>query len=343
MMLKKCCILVIILLAGRTAFAQNTPPDTTLQPFDKSLLIDTSYDYDELFKDLDAFLDSILAPRSYWLGSVSFSNGYYNFGNSSLEQVQTSKKLTFSPTVGYYDKSGVGFTVTGYGVHDGSNLNLYQYSLTPSFDYLRNKRLATGISYSRYITRDSLSFYTSPLKNELYAYFTYRKWWLKPTVAVSYGWGSRSDYQQQEALITSLRLRPRGFTYINTTESVSDFSVLAILRHDFYWLDVLGKDDHIRLTPQLSFASGTQKFGFNQTSSTYATTIRTGNNVLFSSENVYLDNATKFMPQSLTFYLRGEYALKKFFVQPQFALDYYFPATSKNLTGIFSVNVGVMF
>lgn len=343
MMLKKCFILVIILLAGRFASAQNTPPDTTLKPFDKDLLIDTSYDYDALFRDLDSFLDSILAPRSYWLGSLSFSNGYYNFENNSLEQVQTSKKLTFSPTLGYYNKSGFGFTATGYGLQNGSNLNLYQYSLSPSYDYLKDKHLATGISYSRFITRDSLSFYTSPLKNELYGYFTWRKWWLKPTVAVSYGWGTRSDYQQQEAIITSLRLRPRGFTYINTTESVSDFSVIATLRHDFYWLEVLGKHDHIRLTPQLTFSSGTQKFGFNQSSSTYATTIRTGNNVLFSSENVYLDNATKFTPQSLTLYLRSEYALKQFFIQPQFALDYYFPATSKNLTGIFSLNMGFMF
>lgn len=39
---------------------------------------------------------------------------------------------------------------------------------------------------------------------------------------------------------------------------ISDFSIMATLRHDFYWLDVLTFKDHIRFTPQISFTSGTQ-------------------------------------------------------------------------------------
>src|SRR6185503_3607436 len=101
---------------------------------------------------------------------------------------------------------------------------------------------------------------------------------------------SRSDYQEREDLIQSLRLRPRGFTYINTKESISDFSVMFSVRHDFYWLDVFTYNDHIRFTPQIAFTSGTQKFGFNQTSNTYATTLRNDVNVLYSSENVYLSD-----------------------------------------------------
>jgi hypothetical protein len=155
-------------------------------------------------------------------------------------------------------------------------LNLYQTGLSPSFDYLKNKDLATGISYTRFFTKDSLPFYTTPIQNELYAYFTYRKWWFRPSLSLSYGWGSRTDYEQREELLQDLRLRRRGFTYINTTESVSDFSIMASVRHDFYWLDIFSNSDHIRLTPQVSFTSGTQKFGFNQSSSTYATLLRTG-------------------------------------------------------------------
>ena len=104
-------------------------------------------------------------------------------------------------------------------------------------------------------------------------------------VSISYGWGSRSDYTKREELIQSLRLRPRGYTFINNRESVSDFSVLASVRHDFYWLDVFTYDDHIRITPQLVFTSGSQKFGFNQTSTTYAQNIQTGSNVMYASGN----------------------------------------------------------
>jgi hypothetical protein len=162
-------------------------------------------------------------------------------------------------------------------------------------------------------------------------------------LALSYGWGSRNDYHEREELITDLRLRRRGFTYINTKETISDFSVMASVRHDFYWLDVLRYKDHVRFTPQLSFTSGTQKFGFNQSSSTYATSIRTGNNVLYNSDDVSLDDELKFQPLSLTFFLRGEYSLGKFFVQPQFAMDYYFPATDKHFNALFAITAGVIF
>ncbi|HYM94032.1 MAG TPA: hypothetical protein VET23_07825, partial [Chitinophagaceae bacterium] len=240
-------------------------------------------------------------------------------------------------------KSGWGFTANGNIVNDGNKFNFYQFSLTPSYDYLDNRDLATGFSYTRYFTKNSLPFYTSPLQNELYGYFTYRKWWFRPAISLNYGWGSRSSYNQREELIQSLRLRPSGYTYINSTESVGDFSITASVRHDFYWLDVFTYNDHIRITPQLAFTSGTQKFGFNQTSNTYAQTLRTAANILYSSENVYLDNRLDFQPLSLTMYLRGEYSIGKFFIQPQGAFDYYFPASSKNFSVLVSVNAGFMF
>jgi hypothetical protein len=124
---------------------------------------------------------------------------------------------------------------------------------------------------------------------------------------------------------------------------VSDFSLLLSVRHDFYWLDVIAFNDHIRFTPQITLTSGTQKFGFNQTSSTYATVVRTGSNVLYSTEEIYLDDQIKFQPLSLSLFLRGEYAIKKFFIQPQLALDYYFPAEKNNFATMFSLNLGFMF
>ena len=342
-MLKKWSIVLAFSVLAVVASAQTTPADTTIAPAHNDLVTDTTIDYDELFQDFEAFMDSILTPRSYFMPSLSVSRGYFNFTSKGNELLETTSKLTYSPMLTWYHKSGVGFSATGYTVNDDQNLNLYQVSLTPSFDYLQNRDLATGFSYTRFLSKDSLPFYTSPLRNEVYGYFTYRKWWMKPMLAVSYGWGSRSDYEEREDLIQSLRLRPRGYTYVNTTESVSDFTLMASVRHDFYWLDVFTYNDHIRFTPQISFTSGTQKFGFNQTSNTYGTSIRTATNVLYSSENIYLDDQLDFQPLSLTLYLRGEYSIGKFFVQPQFMLDYYFPATSKNLSNLFSVTMGMVF
>ncbi|MGQ0739892.1 MAG: hypothetical protein ACT4OJ_12610 [Bacteroidota bacterium] len=344
-MQKRWSILPALILLAVAAHSQSGRADTSVATIkEKDLaLIDTTIDYDELFQDFDAFMDSILSPHSYLLMSLSAGKGFYNFENKNNYQVTTSKKLTYSPTLGYYHKSGLGLTATGYIVDDGANMNFFQTGLTPSVDFLRNKKFATGFSYTKFFTRDSLPFYTTPIQNELYAYFTWRKWWVRPTLALSYGWGSRTDYEEREALIQDLRLRRRGFTYINTEETISDFSLMTSVRHDFYWLDVFTFKDHIRFTPQLTFTSGTQKFGFNQSSTTYASIIRSTSNVLYNTDSYYLDDELKFQPLSLTLYLRGEYSIGKFFFQPQFAFDYYFPATSKNFNSLFSVNAGFMF
>lgn len=342
-MLKKWSILLAFLMLVATAYSQSNSVDTAVSPLKDISVLDTTLNYDELFQDFDAFMDSILSPHSYFLTSLSMAKGYYNFERKNSSIIETSKKLTYSPTLGYYHKGGLGITGTGYIVDDGVNMNFYQTAITPSFDYLKNKNFATGLSYTKFFTKDSLPFYTTPLQNELYGYFTYRKWWVRPMIAMSYGWGSRTDYMQREELIQDLRLRRRGFTYINTEEKISDFSLIASVRHDFYWLDILTYRDHIRFTPQVTFTSGTQKFGFNQSSNTYATLIRNNSSVLYSTENVYLDDQLKFQPLSLTMSLRGEYCIGKFFVQPQLTMDYYFPATSNNFNAIFSINIGCMF
>jgi hypothetical protein len=333
-------ILPALLFSCSVAIGQVVKPDTTIK---EPPVIDTTLNYDELFQDFDAFMDSILSPHSYFLLSLSAGKGFYSFESKTNFEIITTRKVTYSPTMGYYHKSGAGLTATGYIVDDGNNFNFYQAGITPSFDYLENKRFATGISYTRYFTKDSLPFYTTPLQNELYAYFIYRKWWVRPMVALSYGWGSRSDVEERETLIEDLRLRRRGYIFINTKESIADFSLITSVRHDFYWLDVFTYRDHIRFTPQITFTSGTQKFGFNQSSNTYGTLIRNNSNVLYSTDNVFLDDRTNFQPLSLTLHLRGEYSIGKFFVQPQFAMDYYFPASDRHFNTLFSINAGLMF
>ncbi len=342
-MLKKWFISLAFLLPV-AAFSQNSAGDSVITPVKDIPLIDTAFDYDALFQDFDAFMDSILSPHSYFLSSLSVNKGVYNFESKNTALLlESSKKLTYSPTLGYYSKSGLGLTANGFIVDDGQHMNLYQVAVSPSFDYLKHKDFASGVSYTRFFTKDLLPFYTTPLQNEVYGYFTYRKSWVRPTLSMSYGWGNRKDYSQRETLIQDLRLRRRGFTYINTEETVSDFSVMASVRHDFYWLDVFTFKDHIRFTPQLAFTSGTQKFGFNQSSSTYATTIRTSSNVLYSTDNLYLDDQIKFQPLSLTLFLRGEYSIGRFFVQPQFIMDYYLPVSTDNFNAFFSLNLGFIF
>lgn len=332
-MLKKLCLLCIFLFCHQALLAQKeTPP-----------AIDTSItDYDELFSELDDFLDSVMQPGSFVLFNTGLTTNFFNYENKRTFEVETKRKFVFSPSLAYYHKSGVGISAGASVIKEGS-FNPYQFTLTASYDYLNNRKFSTGVSFTRFFTKDSLKFYTSPLQNQLYAYFTYRNFFVRPTIGVSYGWGSRSAYTEQVQYIQSIRLRRRGYTRVNTTESINDFSLIGSLRHDFYWLDVLAKKDFIRFTPQISFIGGTQRFGFNQSSNTYGTTRGTGANVLFNSENINLDDQTYFQPVSLTLFLKSEYSVGKFFIQPQVMFDYYFPAATNQFSTIWLVNVGLVF
>lgn len=298
-------------------------------------------DYDALFNELDAFLDSILSPRSYTIASINAGTGFFDYAASNNKLV-TARKWVFAPTVGYFDKSGFGINASANILKEEKGFNAYQFAATLSYDYLKNLDFAGGVSATRYFNKENLDFYTSPLKNELYGYFTYRKPWFRPAIAASYGWGSKTSYQQQEDYVRKLRLRKRSYTVINTRESVADFNIMVSARHDFYWLDVINTNSFVRLTPQLAFNCGTQKFGFNQTATTYRQNLLNGKN-REQSENTNLDDQMKFQPLSIAASLRSELSVGKFFVQPQLALNYYIPAPEKNLSSIFSVNTGFVF
>ena len=310
----------------------------------KNNAIDTSFtDYESLFSELDLLLDSLMTPRNFVLLNVGMTSGYYYYESKEDNSVRSLRKWVYTPTLAFFSKSGLGISGGASIINDGGKFNPYQFSLTGSFDYIKNKKLITGISFTHFFTKNNLAFYTSPLQSGAYAYFTYRGFWLKPSLAASYGWGTRSEYTKREERIKTIRLKRRGYTTVNTQETINDFNLTASIRHDFYWLNTLFGNDYVRLTPQISFISGTQKFGIYQSNNTFATLKGTGQNVLYNSENSYLDDKMVFQPLSLTGYLKTEYSIGKFFIQPQVMFDYYLPATGGAFTTAFLVNAGVIF
>lgn len=339
----KCMTLWMAILFSLTGFSQSSPTDTIPLSGIEGLAVDTSLDYEDMMTDLGNFLDSLLAPRSYFLISASASGGYFNYSNNAGTRIETRKKLILSPVIGYYNKWGPGLTISANGTNTDRGFTLYQYLITPSFDFIQNRKWVGGLSYSRYFNKDSVKFYLTPLENELNAYFLYRKSWLQPGVSFSYGWGSKNEVKKKERLIRLLGGPVRVITTTNTHESVSDFALNASLRHTFYWLNLSPHNDFIRFTPMLVLSAGTQNYGFNQTTTT-TTRLAAKNGVtdLFR-RNQNLDNKTEFQPLSLTLFLRPEYNIGKFYIQPQLLLDYYFPGTANNFTAVASLNAGFMF
>lgn len=343
MLKRKYILIAFLILASWTVKAQDTSPKDTIPVLiDDELAIDTTLDYDDLLDDFMSFIDSLLAPRSYLLLNVSGTASYFNY-KAPANSITTKRQLVISPTIGYYDKSGPGITFSANHTDYGQKRKWYQFSLTPSFDFIKNINRAGGFSYTRYFTKDSLPFYTTPLQNEINGYYIWRKPWLQTGLSVSYGWGSKKEVEERREQLRRLLLR-RGIIYSGTMteESIQDFSITASFRHSFYWIAVLSKKDYFRFTPLLTFSAGTQKFGFNQTTGIFATTARNNIVKLYNAGNVNLDNKLKFQPLSMTFYIRPEYNIGKFFIQPQLVFDYYFPAPDKRLSAFFSLNTGFM-
>src|SRR5678816_2700016 len=186
-MLKKSLIILPLFFLGMTSYTQVSSSDTTKKKRQvEDWAIDSTIDYDRLLQDMETFLDSISSPHSYLLGSFAMGSGYFNYTSKSTTLLEARRDFTYIPTLGYYHKSGLSLNTTGNIITENSKPNLYQIAVSPGYDYLENKDLATGITYTRFFTKDTLSFYTTPLQNELFAYFTYRKWWIRPTTVLLY-------------------------------------------------------------------------------------------------------------------------------------------------------------
>ena len=302
---------------------------------------DTKSVIDSLMKDFDSFLDSIYAPKSFFNVSAGVGTGIFSFEDKNSVFLTSTKKLIFSPSAGYYHRSGVGISATGYMLNENSRLNFYQFVITPSFDVIK-RNFSTGISFSKYLSKDSLTFYTTPIQNEIFAYFSYKKWWLRPSVSISYGWGSKTEYEKKQYRIHKRLLQQsnRYYVTIRNEESINDLSLTLSLRKDFNFYDVLLKEDIISFTPVVLFNSGTQKFGFN-TSYTY--TLPSAIRVNATPGNSNFSDRTDFAAQSLSMVLRSSYLKGKFLLQPQVLFDYYLPAADDRFNTVFSVTASVSF
>ena len=140
-------VLLLGFFIAMTSSAQqpSKPPD-----------IDTSFadlDYDDLFNELDLLLDSLTAPRSFALFNIAVGYNYFNYQAKESYLLEASKKLTYSPTLSYFFKNGLGISANTVVVNDGQKLNPYQFNITGSYDYIKNNKFITGISLTHFFTR----------------------------------------------------------------------------------------------------------------------------------------------------------------------------------------------
>jgi len=181
-------VLLFLMVLQKTSFSQKGKLDSLFASGDTTAVMDS------LMKDFDLFLDSLAAPKSFFNVSLGAGNGYFSFENKNSVYLTSRRKLILTPGIGYFHKSGLGLSATAFMLAD-NGLSMYQMSFSPSYDLIR-RAFSTGISYTRYVQKDSVDFYLTPVQNELFAYFSYKNWWIRPSVNIAYGWGSEASYEK---------------------------------------------------------------------------------------------------------------------------------------------------
>lgn len=328
-------LLPAILACTQLAAAAQSRIDSLFLNKDSTAVLDS------IMRDFSKYMDSMSKPTSFFTVSVGIGTGYFSYENKSSFVFTTDKKPLISPSIGYYHKSGLGVTGSGFMVLDGNNTSFYQFALGGSYDYMRSKTISTGISFTKYFSKDSLPFYTTPIQQEAFAYLSVKKWKLRPSLSVSYGWGSKKEYEEKQILLWNrwLQRSQRGYITIKNEESVHDLAMILSLKYNFMWFEIFHKEDAVMLTPVVMFTGGTQRFGFNTSYQSPSSVIR--NNFLPSNQQI--TEQTGFGAQSVSFILRADYSIGKFFVMPQLLMDYYLPEADDRFTMAYSLVAGINF
>ena len=289
-----------------------------------------------VLNDLMGLLDSTDAAYSYFNVNAGLGNRLFSTHNNSLNSRQSSTNtIIFSPSVGYFHKSGLSLSAGANLLNDKKKgFGVSQYSITPAFDLLNNDNIEFGISYSHYFEQDKFSVYSSPIQNDLYTYFKYKKTWIEPGIAIGFSSGKFTDVSTYKTPVTGIVLVDTG------TFKLRSFSMIASVSHNFEWNKVFGQNDGIVFSPSLE-----ANFSSDSTE-TISHTIKKNllRNLKLKRRIPKFQGKTSFEAQSLGLNLELAYTTGNFSIQPQIYLDYYLPATDqKRFTSVFSINFGYSF
>lgn len=297
----------------------------------------TAADSAQLLLALSNMLDSTDKPTSYATVNIAVGNRLFSQRNNTVNAKQGDNITTvFTPSVSYFNKSGFNATMATYLLNDASKgFSAVQYSATVAYDLPENEHFSTGASYTRYFVKDKFSAYASPIQNDLYGYFSYKKYWLEPGVAVGYSTGQYKQLITKDTVINNRR----RFLYDSITNNLKAFSVLLSVSHNFEWYQLLHKKDALFFTPSIMLNVGSSKTEImHQSNATFLLNLLNKKGKLRRNQN------TPFQVESIGLNVDVNYTIGKFNFQPQLYLDYYLPSTdTERFSQVFTFNVGYSF
>jgi hypothetical protein len=282
----------------------------------------------ELQRQLDSLLNK--PPATEVVLGVSYGNNPAYGGKSTDAFRPLTMKSFLAPHVAYNHKSGLFASAYGYYLLNATQKPWFEMDLNAGYDYTKNRHFISGISYTRYFYADSSDIPATPIKNELFAYFFYRKWWLEPGLSLDFGWGKLKEKVTRRA---------------ERTISGNDFNIIADVRHSFLYMDLLKRGDALLLMPVASFTAGTAHYYSNLRSTQYVSRSkflerwrkRRGQ----SEEDISVSDKTGFKPRAVDLGLRASYVIGKVTLAPSYTFFKLLQGDDTNITGYFTASLSL--
>jgi hypothetical protein len=297
----------------------------------------TAVDTASILKELSDLLHPDESPISYATIEVGIGNRLFNVRNKSLNAKQTTTgTLVYTPTLSYFHKSGFSIAASANLLNDmGKGFGVSQVGLSPGYDYSDNKNFSTGIAYTRYFVKDLYSPYAIPVQNDLYGYFSYKKYWLETGLALDYAAGVYKQVKTKDSIANNTR---RKF-YDSASFNIKTFSMIFSVGHNFEWNGLLNDDDGLNFTPTVML-----NFGSSKTNITHNTNASRLLNFLNKKGRLPKIQTSSFAAESIGLNLNLGYSIGKFSFQPQLYFDYYLPQLDVNkLSTLFTFTAAYSF
>jgi hypothetical protein len=319
---------------------------------------------DSIEKELDLFLAqySNKKNKSYFHLSTSFNNTQLSINNLALNAQQLNPGISFTPSFEYIHKYGLSAGYNNFILLNGSNSGIIQHSLNVGYNYSKQKKIDFGLYYTHYIKNAALSQYASPYNHDFYAFGTWNKFDIQPTIALGYAIGSYNEYKQStEQLVIS---RPfRGDTTIRFTvyDSLSlklrDFTSTFSFKKRFLFewgktgrsivftpsfLFMFVKNDYeVEYKSASAFSSRTQIVLQNQPRFAAVLQRELGRQFPGLNETRGYLNSGEYNLQSLGVNLDLSAYFGKFYINPRIYFDYYLLSSDNKFNAFFSIQTGL--
>jgi len=172
-----------------------------------------------------------------WHFSVGLDMGVASTYKITGTDTGFSNSLSMSPSISISHKSGLAFSYSPRFVFGGATQGLYMHAVSVGISQYDKPAFSYAANFYHYFFTGNKSIPYSPLTNELYTSFMYKKPWLRPGISAGIGFG------------TNTSVSPSAFVY--------DMGISAGVSHSFDWDS---GDVSFSAAPSLSLNAGTNDY-----------------------------------------------------------------------------------